>query len=164
MKLTEKQLAEIFKTSTKNKQNTVAADDCLGATPASVSRLNNSEAILNDFDSAQGMKMALHFKSWSEAVADSMNKTKKSWFHVFGVRSPFKTAVATMAFAFAFVVAMPEFKDSHQVVVPAQNDYANDVIFVVPFEGQDNSEDVLSSGGFDELNENQDSLFGGSFG
>ena len=58
MKLTEQQLAELFKNSTKNKQNSVVADDCLGAVPASSTRLRHAEALLNDFNSAKGMKMA----------------------------------------------------------------------------------------------------------
>lgn len=160
MKLTEQQLAEIFTDSTKNNraQNTAA---CLDAIPASATRLTQAEEVLNDFNSAQGMKMAFGFKQWSEIVADSIESSQKSWFSILGMKSPFKTAVATMAFAVAFVVAMPEFNQTHPVMVPTQNDYANDVINSVPFEGQS---DVLSSAGFDSGDKEQDKLFGGSFG
>ncbi len=159
MKLTEKQLAEIFKSSTKNKQTSVVAGDCLGAIPASSTRLNQAEEVLNDFDSAQGMKMAFGFKQWSTVVADSIKASQQSWFSILGMKSPFKTAVATMAFAVAFVVAMPEFNQNQHIMTPVENNYANDVINAVPFES-----DVLSSGGFDGADKAQDNVFGASFG
>lgn len=164
MKLTEQQLAEIFKNSTKNKQSTVSAEDCLGAVPASATRLNKSEDIINDFDSAQGMKLAFAFKPWSEAVTETVKANQKPRFNLFGLKNPFKAAIATMAFAFAFVVALPEFNQTETIMLPAQNDYANDVIQVAPFEGYNNTDDILSSGGFDKGGKDQDDLFGASFG
>ncbi|MCB1583393.1 MAG: hypothetical protein R3E90_16380 [Marinicella sp.] len=161
MKLTEQQLAEIFQTNTRTNQTEATCGDCLGAIPASATRLSHAEEILNDFNSAQGAKMAFAYKQWSAVVADSIKQSQQSWFSLLGRKSPFKTAVATAAFAVAFVVAMPEFRQNHETMIPVQNNYANDVILGVPFEGQS---DVLSNGSFDGGDKAQDELFGGNFG
>lgn len=161
MKLTEKQLADIFTNSTKANETTNDAGDCLDALPASSARLTQAEGLLNDFAGAQGMKMAVGMKQWSQVMADSIHSSQQSWFSFLGMNSPFKTAVATVAFAVAFVVAMPEFKQNNPSMMPIQHEVADDVISSNPFEG---SSDVLSKGGFDASNQSNDTLFDASFG
>jgi hypothetical protein len=163
MKLTEKQLAELFINNSKTNQASFDAGHCLNALPASPTRLSHAESVLNDFHAAQGMKLAFSFKNWSNIVAKSIQSSQQSWFNFFGMNSPFKTALATAAFAFAFVVALPQLTSTEQTINPIENNLASDIINSVPFEGNNNS-DHLSSGGFDGSQEVNDNLFNASFG
>ncbi|TDR23193.1 hypothetical protein [Marinicella litoralis] len=161
MKLTEKQLAEIFTNSTKLNQASGDVDECLNALPASSNRLIKAEGLINDYAAAQGMKMAIDLKQWSDIVAESVQKSQQPWFSFLGMDSPLKTAVATGALAVAFVVAMPEFKQDQTNLQPIQNNITNDVISNNHFE---NKADVLNKSDFDGGEKPNDSLFDGNFG
>ena len=163
MKLTEQQLAELFTNNTKTNPASFDAGNCLNALPASPTRLSQAENILNDFHTAQGMKLAFSFKDWSNIVSKSIQSSQQSWFSFLGMNSPFKTALATVAFAFAFVVALPQFTATEQSINPIENNVAGDLINSVPFE-RTHKGDQLSRGGFDGSHDDKDSLFNASFG
>jgi len=159
MKLTEKQLADLFINSTQANQAPVGADECLNAMPASPARLKHAESLLNNFTSAQSMKMAFGMKQWSKKVADSIQTSQKSWLGFFGMNHSFKVAVAVMAFAFMLVI--PEFSQRNIATVSVNNDMTKDVISNAHFE---NKSDVLSKGSFDRETQTNDSLFDANFG
>lgn len=160
MKLTEQQLADLF--THKTTSNTEGhVDACLQAMPASSTRLNHAEKILNDHSSAQGMRMAFGLKEWSEIMADSIKSSQQSWFNFLGMNSPLKTALATTAFAVAFVIAIPENNHTNSPNNMIEFSHSSDVINSVPFEG---GNDQLSKGDFDGDNKSIDVLFDGSFG
>ncbi len=162
MKLTEKQLADIFSNSTKTNQTSAHVDDCLNALPASSTRLTHAEEMLNDYDSAQGMKMAFGLKQWSDSVAASVESVNKPWFAFLGLNSPLKTAVTTAAFAVTLVMVVPQInQQSTTVISPVQIDVVSDTINSIPFESNN---DRLSKGGFDGNNDSKDNLFNASFG
>lgn len=157
MKLTEQQLQELFQNNSLNTQSAVSAADCLSGTDASSERLQKAEALLNDFTSAQAMKAAFATKNWSDQVAKSVqNQSVSSWFN--WLSNPFKTTITASAFALALAVALPNMnaKEHQMTPINAQTDVINSVRF---------ESDVLSNSSFDgPANQNNDSLFDGSFG
>ena len=169
IKLTEKQLADLFQNNSKKHTSGSRASDCLAASAASSNRLNHLEDLINDYSAAQALKVSLGLQDWSQVMAQSIENSRQSWFSFLGMNTPLKTAFATVAFAFIFAVALPEFsrfntQEPTHVAVPQQNMAQDDIINSVHF---DNSNDQLSKGGFD-LNQNnnadQDSVFNASFG
>ncbi len=100
-------------------------------------------------------------------MADAIENSKPSWFSFLGMNTPLKTSLATVAFAFALVVAMPEISQhntqEHNPISMPQSVVHNDVINAIPF---DSNQDRLSKAGFDVINEGttNDDLFDGSFG
>lgn len=169
MKLSEKELAQLFQTNSKKHTSSSSASDCLAASDASSERLNHLEDLISDRNTAQALKVSLGMKEWSQVMTQSIENSQNSWFSFLGMGSPLKTAFATVTFAFAFAVALPQFSrfSTHEpthAAVPTQHVSHNDVIQSIPFE---NDSDRLSKGGFD-MKENkaagQDKLFNGSFG
>ncbi len=165
MKLTEKQLAGLFQTNSKKNTSKSSPSDCMSATAASSNRLNQAEDLLNDYTAAQSMKMAMSLKDWSQVMADSIEASRRSWFSFLGMSSPLRTSVATMAFAFALVFALPELNQyslKEQVHIPVQNDMANnDIINAIYFDGPS---DQINQGGFDQPRNQDDGLFNAGFG
>ena len=167
MKITEKQLAGLFQSNSKNHNSSSNASDCLAASAASSDRLNHLEDLISDHSTAQALKVSLAMQDWSQVMAKSIENTRQSWFSFLGMNTPLKTAFATVTFAFVFAVAMPElsnFNNQQPTHVDApQQSMAHDVINNIHFEG---NSDSLSKGGFDynEDNNSKDSLFNASFG
>ncbi len=169
IKLTERQLAELFQNNSKNHTSSSDASDCLAASAASSNRLNHLEDLISDHSTAQALKASMGLKDWSQVMAQSLENTRQSWFSFLGMSSPLKTAFATVAFAFIFAVALPELskfntQEPIHMAVPQQNMAQGDVISRNKF---DDNQDRLSQGGFDNNDDNssnQDSLFDGSFG
>ena len=165
IKLTEDQLAGIFQNNSKQHQASSTPGDCLSAMPASDSRMKQVEDLANDHTAAQAMKAAMSLRDWSQIMAQSIENSRRSWFNILGMNTPLKTSLATVAFAMAVVVALPEFKqleaESHQ---PLAYDVAHDdVITQAKF---DEPGDQILQGGFDgsPKSSKQDNLFNGSFG
>lgn len=169
IKISEAQLADLFKKESIKHTSTSDASDCLDAPEASSSRLNHVEKIANDHSASQAFKASLALKEWSEVVAQSIENSQRSWFNFLGMGSPIKTAIATATFAFAFAFALPiitQFSNQEPMLIssPADQSYAQqDIINSMKFDGPS---DRLSQAGFDSNNQNQsnDSLFTGSFG
>ncbi len=167
IKLTEKQLAELFQNNSKKHTASSDAHDCYAATAASSTRLSHVEDLISDHDSAQAMKGAMALKDWSHVMADAIENSRRSWFSFLGMETPLKTSVATLAFAFAMVVAIPEISQlnqQNQTNIPMPQNMAHgDVINAIEFE---TNTDRLSKGGFDVLDDRikSDGLFSGSFG
>lgn len=165
IKLTEDQLAGIFQNNSKQHTANCAPDDCLSAMPASDNRLKHVEELANDHTSAQAMKAAMSLRDWSQIMAQSIENSRRSWFNILGMNSPLKTSLATVAFAMAVVVALPEFKQIEtQIHQPIAYDVLNnDIITHAKF---DESGDRILRGGFDSApsSSEQDNLFNGSFG
>ncbi|MGJ8663621.1 MAG: hypothetical protein ACSHWU_08220 [Marinicella sp.] len=165
MKLTEKQLAEVFKNHSKKHTSTSDASDCLGATAASSNRISHVEDIANDHTGSAAMKVALSLKDWSQVLGQSIENTRQSWFSFLGMGSPMKTALATVTFAFAFAVALPEFSKLSQqepMHIPISHDVvSHDIINAMKFE--ENSDQIMKFSDDGERS-NGDSLFRGNFG
>lgn len=167
IKLSEKQLAELFQKQTVENTTSSEADDCLGNTAASSTRLSHVEAIASDYTAAQGMKAAFALKEWSDVVSKSIEKSQSSWFNFLGFSSPLKTTMATATFAFAFALPLvTQFSTPNSI--PASMSYqavqnSDDLINRIPFEG---STDQLSRGNFDATSQpkSKDQLFDASFG
>lgn len=166
MKITEKQLADLFQDNSKNHTSSSEASDCLAASAASSKRLNHLEDLISDHHTAKALKASLALSGWSQVMAKSIENSQQSWFSFLGMNTPLKTAFATVAFAFVFVVAMPEYT-SHETSydpIVEQNMVHDDVINTMQFDGNN---DQLSKGGFDYNKDNsksKDSLFNASFG
>jgi len=157
MKLTEQQLAEMYTNSTKNSVSDVTAEDCLNALPASQTRLNQAEELLNDYNSAQAMKLAFNFKKWAQSVGQQLTRSQRPWFN-FGW---LKATIGATAFAFICFITIPQQNspyldqaEQHGVTI------ADDVISQVLFEADN---DTIGNKGF-ESPKPEDSLFNGSFG
>lgn len=153
MKLTEQQLQNLFQNSTANHQTEVLAGDCLAASDASESRLQNAEALINDHTAAQALKIGLASKPWAQQVAKSIeNQSVNSWFN--WISNPFKPPLTATAMALALFAIVPQVNHTELQMTPLQTEA--DVIKVIPFES-----DVLSTNSFDSQ---PDNLFGASFG
>ncbi len=167
IKLNEQQLAAIFQSNSQKHTATSDASDCYSATAASSTRLNHVEDLISDRSSAQAMQAAMGLQNWSQVMADAIENSRRSWFSFLGMGTPLKTSVATLAFAFAMVVAIPEISqinNQEQNHIPInQSMVQDDIINVIKF---DDSVDRLSKGGFDSINDsgNTEKLFNGSFG
>lgn len=169
IELTESQLAELFQDNSKKHTSQSNASDCLTASAASSSRLNHLEDLISDHSTAQALKASVGLKDWSQVMAKSIESSRQSWFSLLGMKTPLKTAFATVTFAFFLTVAMPEFSELNsqepiQVAVAQQNMAQDDIISSNAF---DENNDRLSQGGFDyneNNNSDQDSLFNASFG
>lgn len=169
IKLTEAQIADLFKNETIKHTSKSDADDCLGTMAASSSRLNHVEDMANDHTSAQAFKAAFALKEWSEVVSESIESSRRSWFNLLGMGSPMKTAFATASFAFAFAFALPvitQFNNQEPtyIALPAEQSVAHDdIINSIQFDGPS---DRVSKGSFDNINQDNepDTLFNGSFG
>ncbi|WP_223789683.1 hypothetical protein [Marinicella meishanensis] len=175
IKLTEDQLAGIFQNHSKQHTATSQPGDCLSALPASESRLQHVEDLANDHTAAQATKLAMTLQDWSQIMAQSIENSRRSWFSLLGMNTPLKTSLATVAFAMAVVVAVPEFKQldtttqqtlSHDMAhddIITRLPFHGDVINQVPF---DQNGDALMRGGFDAspAPAEHDDLFNGSFG
>ncbi len=169
IKLTERQLAELFQNNSKNHTSSSDASDCLAASAASSNRLNHLEDLISDHSTAQALKASMGLKDWSQVMAQSIENTRQSWFSFLGMSSPLKTAFATVAFAFIFAVALPELskfntQEPIHMATPQQNMAQNDVISSDKFEANN---DRLSQGSFDVNDDNspdQDRMFHASFG
>jgi len=168
-KLTEGQLAELFQTSSKQYTSSSSASDCLAASKASSDRLNHLEDLISDHSTAQALKISMGLKDWSQVMTNSIENTRQSWFSFLGMSTPLKTGFATVGFAFAFAVALPQFSqfNSQQIThepVTQQNAAQSDIINEIKF---DHNNDHLSKGGFDHYdnnNANKDKLFNANFG
>ena len=169
IKLTESQLAELFKDNSKKHTSQSDASDCLAASAASSNRLNHLEDLIDDHSTAQALKASISLKGWSQVMAKSIENSRHSWFNLLGMNTPLKTAFATITFAFFLTVAMPEFtkfntQETVHMAAPQQNLAHNDAISSNAFDNHNN--DRLSEGGF-ENNENDnidtDRLFNASF-
>lgn len=169
MKLSEQELAQLFQSKSEHYTSQSSASDYLTASSASSDRLNHLEDLISDRSTAKALKISLGMKEWSQVMTQSIENSRQSWYSFLGMSSPLKTGFATVAFAFAFAVALPQFSQltSQQpahVVNPQQQAVQNDIINVIQF---DENSDRLSRGGFDSTNENdqpQDGLFNASFG
>lgn len=165
IKLSESQLADLFKNESIQYTSSSDANDCLGTQAASANRLKHAEEIANDFSAAQGLKASFALKEWSGMIAESIETSRRSWFGFLGMGTPMKTALATASFAFAFAFALPVITQlSTQQTAPvnqqimAQDDLINQVKF-------DGPNDRLSRGGFDNVHQEKgsDQLFNANF-
>lgn len=170
MKLTEQQLAEIYKLNNQKQSSAeFSAGDCLSAAPASSDRLARAEEILNEQTSAQAIRAAMATRKWSHAVAESIELKQQSWLTNLFRGTALRWAAAGATFAFVFMLASPGLRDHEPVidpVVPVINQNAvNDVINKAYFEERMSDNDRLNKAGFDKPNIHQtDVLSSRSFG
>ena len=169
IKLSENQLAELFQNNSKNHTSQSDASDFLSASAASSNRLNHLEDLIDDHSTAQALKVSIGLNDWSHVMAKSIEKNRQSWFNLLGMNTPFKTAFATVTFAFVFAVAIPTFtaqetRQPTHVTISQQNNVLDDVISINKF---DQTNDRLSKGSFESNGQQStktDRLFNTSFG
>jgi|GEM_PF-1877303 len=166
MKLTEKQLSQLFQNSTQDNVCDVAIGDYLSKSEHGAC-LEQAEAILNDRTAAQSAALISHFKNWSEHVANNIQTqhiplTARviAFCQNLVPRSGMVMPAMAAVFALTAVVflAAQKFTSVDQVNGMANND----VIKSLPFEGHQDQNDRLSRGGFDSPPET-DQLFNSNF-
>ncbi len=172
IKLSEAQLADLFKNQSNVYTSQTDANDCLGATAASANRLNHVEEMANDYAAAQGMKASFALRDWAEVVSESIENSRRSWFSFLGMDTPLKTVMATASFAFVFAFALPivtqySNQEPIHIAIPQTDQtmvHDGDIINRLQFDSVHG--DSLSRGGFDGNNQSHDSdgLFNANFG
>lgn len=167
MKLTEKQLQNWFQNHSEKNHSKTTASEILNAAEASSTRLQQAEQLLDDHHAAQGFKLAVALKPWSEAVAESTPKSAANtalWNIFPKLRLTFAIAVIAAA-----LPIMLQKTTQNTTLESIDNGYVRDSISVSAFEP---GGDQLSNGSFeqnitpviDELTDGEDLLFKSKFG
>lgn len=163
MTLNEQQLQNLFQNHSQKNHTETTASDVLNAGEASAQRLQQAEQLLNDHQSAQGFRLAVALKSWTQAIAQSIpaSRPKATFLGVFS-KLKWTFVAAAMALAIALPMTLHKTEQPMESTVTGAY-YAHDSISASAFEY--GSDDILSNNSFEGISaDGEDVLFKSKFG